>query len=420
MSLEGPPVAPPKAAGEAPEPVDGAALARAADHSLVVLEPALLALRRELHTRPEVGFDVGNTAGLLAGKLQDLGLPVRSGIGGAGVVADLKGAAPGHRVLVRAELDALPIPEESGLDFAATGSAAHLCGHDLHLAALFGVAAVLTGIRASLPGCVRFCLQPAEELLAGAAPMLADGVLDGVDCVLAAHVLSGLPFGTVAINSGPMLAGADFFRVMVSGAAGHAGTPRQLADAILASAHITTALQTLAVSGSLPGQLLVIAIGAVEGGYAANAAPESVTLLGNVRWFGAALGQEACRRVEDICTGVAGALGCRARVAWTGHAPALVNDPGLAALARGAIRELGECEVVGTQPLTASDDVAELFVRVPGLYLGIGCGGQGAAAHHHPRFEADERAVLLMARVLCRTLLGLVRQRANGAPGPIV
>ncbi|MEA5453537.1 amidohydrolase [Sinomonas sp. JGH33] len=389
-------------------PAGPSALAAEADHALVALEAKLVAVRRDVHAHPEVGFDVSRTASLMADELRDVGLSVRTGVGGAGVIADLDGTGPGPRLLVRAELDALPVREASGLAFAATGPTAHLCGHDVHLAAALGVATALAGLRHAVPGGVRFCLQPAEELLAGAGPMLADGVLDGIDGALGAHVLSGVPYGTVAINPGVVLSGADFFRATVSGGAGHAGTPGQFADAILAAAHITTALHAVVARETSPGELLVIGIGAVHGGDAANAAPEDVALLGNVRWLEAATAERATRRVEEVCAGVASALGCRAEIAWTGHAPVLANDPDLAAVAQRAILSDKLAEVAKLAPLTASDDFAEFSGRVPGLFLGIGCGGPGSAPHHHPRFEVDERAVLLAARVLCRALLSIL------------
>ncbi|WP_415854658.1 M20 metallopeptidase family protein [Sinomonas sp. G460-2] len=381
-----------------------------ADRALVALEPKLIAVRRELHAHPEVGFDVSRTAVRLAEAFESLGLSVRTGVGGTGVIADLEGDHDGPRILLRAELDALPVREATGLAFAGTGAAGHLCGHDVHLAAALGVAEVLAARRDSLAGGVRFCLQPAEELLAGAAPMVADGVLDGIDAALGAHVLSALPYGTVSVNPGVVLAGADFFRVIVSGGAGHAGTPGQFADGILAAAHITTALQAVVARETPAGELLVIGLGAVHGGNAANAAPEEVTLLGNVRWLDVATAGRARRRVEEVGSGVAAALGCRVTVEWTGHAPVLANRPELAAMAREAIQADGLADVTEIPPLTASDDFAELSARVPGLFLGIGCGGPGSAPHHHPLFTVDERAVLLMARVLFRALVRLLRR----------
>lgn len=397
-----------RTAAASPSAPTASALASGADRRLIELEPELVRLRRDFHAHPELGFEEQRTAASVARLVGGLGLAVRTGVGRTGVIADLDGAPSGPRILVRAELDALPVREATGSEFAADGTVAHLCGHDAHLAALVGVATVLAARREALPGSVRFCFQPAEELLAGAAAMLDDGALDGVDAALTAHVLSALPYGTVAINPGLVLSGADFFRATVSGGAGHAGTPGQFADAILASAHITAALQALVARETPPGELLVVGIGSVHGGDAANAAPEDVTLLGNLRWYDSAAGARAVQRIGEICSGVAEALGCRAQVEWTGHAPVLANNPPLAAAARSAVEVEGLADVVEIPPLTASDDFAEFSHRVPGLFLGVGCGGPGHAPHHHPRFEIDERAVLGAGRVLCRTLLRLL------------
>lgn len=386
---------------------DSSVLTASLDQTLVALEPELIALRRDIHAHPELGFQEHRTAALVSDALRGLGLTVRTGIGGTGVLADLDGSLPGPRVLVRAELDALPVHESMEREFAARGPAAHLCGHDAHLAAVLGVARVLTACRESLRGSVRFCFQPAEELLAGAVATLADGALDGVEGAITAHLLAWLPYGTVSVNTGPVLSGADFFRATVSGGAGHAGTPGQFADAVLATAHVITALQALAARETPPGTLLVVGIGSVRGGEAANAAPEDVVLLGNVRWLDPEVGATAVRRVGVVCQGIAEALGCRASVEWTGHAPVLANDGGLAAEARAAIADIAT--VVDLTPSTASDDFAEFSTRVPGLLLGVGCGGSGHAPHHHPRFDIDERAILTIARVLSRTLLRLLR-----------
>jgi amidohydrolase len=376
----------------------------------------MVALRREIHAHPELAFEEHATAGLLSGRFADLGLKVRTGVGGSGVIADLDGGQPGPCVLIRAELDALPVEEATGLPFAADWDVAHLCGHDAHLAALIGVATVLAPRREGLRGSIRFCLQPAEELLAGAVRLLADGVLDGVDAVLGAHVLAQLPYGTVAVNVGTILSGASFFRVVVSGSAGHAGTASQYADAVLAAAHITTALQALPARETPTGEVLILGIGSIQAGRAANAAPEEVTLLGGLRWFNEAIGERGRRRVAEITSGVAAALGCSATIKWTGGAPVLSNDPAWARATRESLEADGLAIVVHIPPLTASDDFAEWSSRVPGLYIGVGCGGIGSAPHHHPLFSIDERAILLTARSLCRAALALVPQAADAQP----
>jgi len=182
------------------------------------LEPDLIALRRDLHRHPELGFAEERTASIMAQAMQRLGLRVHTGVGGTGVVADLQGERSGPVLLIRAELDALAITETAGRDFASTTPGVmHACGHDAHMSALVGTAMILSEMRARLSGTVRFCFQPAEEILAGAEQMISDGATEGVNFVLGAHVLSTVPFGTVVSVPGPFLSGADFFKLSVTG-----------------------------------------------------------------------------------------------------------------------------------------------------------------------------------------------------------
>jgi amidohydrolase len=209
------------------------------------LEPDLIRLRRDLHRHPELAFAERRTASIVRERLEALGLAVRSGVGGTGVVADLEGTEPGPRVLVRADMDALPITEQTGLDYSSTTPGVmHACGHDAHVSALIGTATVLAGMH-ELPGSIRFCFQPGEELLTGARRMIADGVMDGVDAVLGAHLLSPIPFGTISMAHGPFLAGGDLFELRVIGKAGHGGTPQSSIDPVYAAAQVITALQSI-------------------------------------------------------------------------------------------------------------------------------------------------------------------------------
>jgi len=207
---------------EAPQSV--ATVADAVTPMVAKLEPDLIRLRRDLHRSPELAFDEHETGARVAETLTSLGLAVRRGVGRTGVLADLEGAAPGPRLLIRADMDALPITEATGREFASRRPGAmHACGHDAHTAAAIGAATALAELCDQLAGTVRFCFQPAEETLSGARAMIDDGALDGVDRVLGGHVFAPLPLGTVLNVAGPVLAGADFFELDVIGRAGHAG-----------------------------------------------------------------------------------------------------------------------------------------------------------------------------------------------------
>ncbi|MEO7665759.1 MAG: amidohydrolase, partial [Dehalococcoidia bacterium] len=226
------------------------------------LEPDLIRLRRDLHQHPELAFAEERTASIVRQRMEGLGLRVRAGVGGTGVVADLQGTRPGPMVLIRADMDGIPVEERTGLDYSSIAPGVmHACGHDAHVSALIGAATVLTEMH-DLAGTVRFCFQPAEELLIGAQAMIADGAMDGVDCVLGAHLLSSVSFGTVSVAHGPLLAGGDLFELRVIGKAGHGGTPQASIDPVYAAAQIVTALQSVVARETRPGEPLVVSINA--------------------------------------------------------------------------------------------------------------------------------------------------------------
>ena len=280
------------------------------------LEPDLIALRRDLHRHPELGFAEERTASIMAQAMQRLGLRVHTGVGGTGVVADLQGERSGPVLLIRAKLDALAITETAGRDFTSTTPGVmHACGHDAHMNALVGTAMILSEMRARLSGTVRFCFQPAEEILAGAEQMISDGATEGVDFVLGAHVLSTVPFGTVVSVPGPFLSGADFFKLRVIGSAGHGGMPHLSVDAIFAAAQVVTALQSIVARETAPSTTLVVSINAIEGGSAANIVAEEVVLRGNARWFSETERQRVLRRIPEVARAMC--EGLRAKVLFT-------------------------------------------------------------------------------------------------------
>ena len=280
------------------------------------LEPDLIALRRDLHRHPELGFAEERTASIMAQAMQRLGLRVHTGVGGTGVVADLQGERSGPVLLIRAKLDALAITETAGRDFTSTTPGVmHACGHDAHMSALVGTAMILSEMRARLSGTVRFCFQPAEEILAGAEQMISDGATEGVDFVLGAHVLSTVPFGTVVSVPGPFLSGADFFKLRVIGSAGHGGMPHLSVDAIFAAAQVVTALQSIVARETAPSTTLVVSINAIEGGSAANIVAEEVVLRGNARWFSETERQRVLRRIPEVARAMC--EGLRAKVLFT-------------------------------------------------------------------------------------------------------
>jgi amidohydrolase len=377
------------------------------------LEPDLILLRRDLHRHPELAFTERRTASIVRERLEALGLAVRPGVGGTGVVADLEGTTSGPRVLVRADMDALPVIEQTGLEYSSTTPGVmHACGHDAHVSALIGTATVLAEMR-ELPGSIRFCFQPGEELLTGARRMIADGMMDGVDAVLGAHLLSPLPFGVLHVAHGPFLAGGDLFELNVIGKAGHGGTPQSSIDPVYAAAQVITALQSVVARETRPGEPLVVSINAIQGGSAANVTVEAVTLRGTIRWFSTAERERGLARIEAIARGVGEALRVRIEFEVLGGAPVTRNVPEYAALVDEAVTDTGRATSVDAGPITATDDVAHLLAMAPGAFFGIGAGGPDAVPHHHPAFEIDERAIGLMSEVLARAAIKALHHEAG-------
>jgi amidohydrolase len=370
------------------------------------LEPSLIALRRDLHRYPELGFREQRTAHTIAEALERLGLVVKRGVGGTGLVADLEGDAPGPTILLRADMDGLPVDESGARDYASRNAGVmHACGHDAHMAALVGAATLLCERKGSLAGRVRFAFQPAEETVGGALAMLEDGVLDGVDRALAAHVFSPLPFGVVGSTAGPFFGGVDIFAIEVVGRAGHGAMPESSVDPVLAAAQIVVALQSIVARETKPGERLVVSVTNMEAGRAVNVVVDRAYLRGTLRWQKESERQRAKQRLIDVAKGVALALRAEANVTFTGFAPVTVNDPANVDAIGQAVRATQRAELLDTGPLTVSEDFSFFLERVPGCLMVIGSGGPGAPPHHHHAFDLDERAIGLTAEVLARAAL---------------
>jgi len=371
-----------------------------------LLEPDLIELRRDLHRNPELAFEESRTAARIAELLAGRGLSVRQGVGGTGVLADLDGMAPGPRLLIRADMDALPIEEGTAHEFASVQPGAmHACGHDAHVAAAVGAAIALAELRGDLAGSVRFCFQPAEETLSGAEAMIGAGAIEGVDRVLGGHVLATFPPGTVVNVPGPFLAGADFFELIVIGRAGHGGMPESTIDSVLAAAQVVSALQSIVARETPSMDRLVLSVTAIRGGIAANVISDRVCLLGNIRWFSEEIRQHALERIPAVAAGVCSALRATSEFSVTASTPVSVNDQAELDIVKAAVAATGRAVSIDPGPITASDDWARFSDRVPGAFFHVGAGGPGASPHHHPSFDIDESAIGLMCEVFVRTAI---------------
>ncbi|MEO8054003.1 MAG: M20 family metallopeptidase [Acidobacteriota bacterium] len=370
-------------------------------------EAAAVALRRTLHAQPETAFEEVETARLVAGRMRARGFSVRTGLGKTGVAAVLDTGRPGRTVLLRADLDALPVAEKTGLPFASTNGRMHACGHDGHMAALDAAADLLL-LDPPAGGRVVFAFQPAEEGAGGAAAMIADGVLDDPrpDAVFGIHLWTSLPLGAAGVASGAMMAAVDEFRIDVTSPGGHAASPHETRDAVVAAALVVTALQTVVARRLSPLQPAVVSVTSVHGGSAFNVLPESVTLTGTCRSFDRDARERLAALVPEIAALAAAAAGCAATTVYETRTPPLVNHPGEAARARraadvllGVGRATAECRTMG------GEDFSEFLERVPGAFAFVGAartdGPHGPCGPHHaPDFDFDERALLHAARLL--------------------
>jgi amidohydrolase len=371
------------------------------------LEADLVALRRDLHQNPELAWAERRTAARVAAFLEGSGLEVRADVAGTGVVATARGGR-GRTVLLRVDMDGLPIQEQGAVPYASrVAGVMHACGHDGHTAMGAAAARVLAGRRPA--GEVRVLFQPAEEGEGGAQGMIAAGVLDGVDMVLGIHLWNELPAGVLGVKAGPLMAAVDRLRIVVHGRGGHGGNPHRAADPVVAAAHVVVALQSLVAREVSPLQSAVVTVGAVHGGQAFNVIPDEVTLTGTIRTFDAALRREMPERIRRIAGGVASALQCAAEVEVRPGNPPVVNDPDVAALARrAAVRVVGEEAVVEPQPTMGGEDMAVYFERVPGCFVFVGSANAERGLdqpHHSPRFDFDETALTIGCQFLVEVAL---------------
>ncbi len=423
-------------AGQAP------VLPPAIEARIAALETQVVAWRRDIHQHPELGNREFRTAELVATHLRRLGLEVQAGVAHTGVVGILRGGKPGPVVLLRADMDGLPITETTGLPFASTARTTyngqevgvmHACGHDAHVAILMGVAEALASMREEMQGTVKFVFQPAEEGApegeqGGAEMMVREGILANptVDAAFALHIWSKGEVHHLYYNAGGTYASADDFRITVRGRQTHGGYPWSGADPIVASAQIITALQTI-VSREM--ELLdnpaVVTVGKITGGIRSNIIPEQVEMVGTLRALSPADRTKIHRRVREIATGVAEAMGTTAEVQIpvTTAYPVTYNDLELTSQMVPVLEAVaGTGRAVVRKPLTGAEDFAFIAERVPSVYINLGGKPAGVAtadapAHHTPGFVVDDSGLNLGVRAL--TAMTLHYQAAHpAAAGP--
>jgi amidohydrolase len=367
----------------------------------------MVALRRDLHRHPELGFQETRTAGIVAERLRALGYTVRTGLGKTGVTGFLAGGKPGKTVLLRADIDALPIQEEADVAWKSQNPGRmHACGHDAHTAMGLAVAEILAKEASSLSGNLCFVFQPAEELLIGAEAMLKDGALNGIqaDAAFAVHLMNRFPVGTVAIRSGAVMTAADKLEITITGRGGHGASPHLAIDPVVATAQVITALQTLVSRETPPLKMAVLSLTTLQAGTAFNIIPDAVEITGTFRCFDADLREKLIASLKRTVEGVAAALRCTAEVRNTFLTPAVLNDPAITKLAQEVAAEIvGKDRVIEPEPVTGSDDVAYFWQKMPGCYAFIGSAKpewSQAPAGHNAKFDIDESAMAIGAEFL--------------------
>jgi len=375
---------------------------------LNTLQPKIAAIRRDLHAHPELAFGEWRTADLVAAHLTGLGIEIRRGLAGTGVIGKLRRGTSDHAIGLRADMDALPVDEQNGFAHRSQHPGCmHACGHDGHTAMLLGAAEALAAGAVDFDGCVYFIFQPAEEHEGGGRVMVEQGLFEQhpMQAVYGLHNWPGLPVGQMAVMSGPVMAGTDRFEITVTGRGGHAAMPHQAADTVVAGAALVQALQTLVSRNTDPLEPTVLSVTRFHAGHADNVLPEVAQLGGTVRSFSPAqqtLMEEGMRR---ICAGVGAAYGVAAALDYQRGYPPTVNSADEAALCVEAAAAVLGAENVrdDLKPSMGAEDFAYLLGQRPGCYVWLGNGpGEGGCLLHSPHYDFNDGIIDLGIRYWLR------------------
>jgi len=397
------------------------------DRRTAAIMGKVIAWRHDIHQHPELGYAEKRTAGIVAAHLKALGLVVQENVGGIpGVVGILKGGKPGPTVALRADMDALPVTEQVDLPFKSTVRSTwqgqdvgvmHACGHDMHVAMLMGTAEVLTGLKAELPGTVKFIFQPAEEVppRGGAAALIDAGVLDSVDVIFGLHVGPG-PIGSIGYRAGPIQASADNFRIVIHGRQGHGAMPANTVDPIVVGAEVIGALQTI-VSRQIDLAIspAVVTVGAFHAGNRENIIPDSAYMIGTIRTFDPRVRTSIHSRMKRIAENIAAASGATATVSIELGYPVTANDPATVARFIPTLKRVAGDAGAGERGLSMpSEDFSRYAERVPGFFFNLGVTPANqdyktAPSNHSPLFEGDDKAMPYGVRALSSVTLDYLR-----------
>jgi amidohydrolase len=376
------------------------------------LQEEMIRFRRDLHAHPERGMQEERTAKRVAEALKPHFPDVQTGIAKTGVSTVLRPEGSIARaIMMRADMDALPIQEESSAEYASrTPGVMHACGHDGHTSILLHAAEVAAADPEAFGGSVRFVFQPAEEQPGGAVPMIREGILTDppIEAAFGLHLWNSLPTGKVAVTAGPMMAAADEFELVVRGRGGHGALPHQTVDAIVIASHLVVALQTLVSRNADPTKTAVVSIGVLNAGENFNVIAETARLRGTMRTFDAQMREELIRRLREVAEGVCTTFGAECELHFEGVYPALVNDPTMADfVAKVAAEVVGQENVIRDLTLMGAEDMSFFLREVPGAYFFLGAGSEERGLthpHHSPYFDFDEDAMPIGAEIFLRIM----------------
>ncbi|MEH7419405.1 amidohydrolase [Neobacillus drentensis] len=374
------------------------------------LESYLISVRRHLHQYPELSNHEFETTKSIETWLKELAIPIRNTDLKTGVFADIKGGKPGPIVAIRADIDALPIEEKTGLPYASKiKGVMHACGHDFHTAALIGAAYLLKENLSQLNGSVRLIFQPAEELGGGAQHVIKDGQLDGVEAIIGLHNKPELPVGTIGIKEGPLMAAVDRFQIVLYGKGSHAALPQNGNDPIVGAGQLITALQTIVSRNVSPLHSAVVSVTKIIGGSTWNVIPGEVSLEGTIRTFDPMIREEVKAKFYNIVNSIAAAFSQEAEISWFPGPPPLVNHNSVTDIVKRAA-EKQSLEVIHPNLSTAGEDFSYYLLHCPGHFAFFGTNGN--EDWHHPEFTIDESAILKAAYFLYESARELLESQA--------
>lgn len=376
----------------------------------------MVEMRRDFHQHPELGFQEVRTSGIVAERLSELGLEVQRGVAQTGVVGLLEGAKPGPTVLMRFDMDALPIEEENDVAYKSKNAGVmHACGHDAHTTMGLTMAKIMSKHQDKIAGTLKFVFQPAEEGgQGGAFSMIADGVLENPkpDVAFAMHVWNPVPYGKVRVVSGPCMASSSIFTLTVEGKGGHGAAPHQAVDPILAAAHIVAALQSIVSRNINPQDSVVVSIGQFMAGSTFNVIPDRAILKGTVRSYNIELHRKSYRRILEMATRMAEAFNCKATMETVAIVAPVVNAPEPTQAVRTAAVEVVGADNIDEHRTMAAEDMGFFLEEVPGCYFFIGSSNKEKGLdypQHHSKFDIDERAMIngvtIMAKAVAKYVM---------------